>query len=53
MKPRRDHARIIHHHDIAGAEQGGQIAHAAICQAVRAHHKHARSIARADGRLRD
>jgi alkylhydroperoxidase family enzyme len=53
MKPRRDHARIIHHHEIAGAKQRGQIPHTAIFQAIRAHQQHARSIARADGRLGD
>ena len=49
----RDHARIIHHHDIGGAEQGGKIAHAAIFHAIRAHQQQARGITRADGRLRD
>ena len=53
MEPRGDDARVIHHHDIAGAKQARQITHATIFQAIRAHHQHARGIARANGRLRD
>ncbi|MEN9499691.1 MAG: hypothetical protein RIS83_1510 [Pseudomonadota bacterium] len=53
MQPRGDDACIIHHHDIARAKQGGQIKHASIFPAIRAHHQHARGITRADGRLRD
>lgn len=55
---RGDHPRVVEDEGVAGAQQGGQIAHAAIRQGVAgAHHEQAARVARArrpqgDRRLR-
>ncbi len=53
MQPGRDHAGVVDHHDVAGAEHPRQVAHPGIAEAVARDDEHARGIARPCGGLGD